>query len=483
MKQMIQISVLVFNSDGELFVKSKPRLGNGVDFLFEGPECEHAIVIQTYMQSTYGLSLERSEFIPSTARIPSTAGIPSTARIGTFTFSSCYGLESEKTYETALYFTQIDDHSLTYMSTKKLNELVGDIDENVCPWLRAIVNMFPNMYTNITTRQPNTTTVDLGNICRDDASLSTRHLMLEPFTYMRSIPGKGIRDKIVRFLGTYFNVPDTYIRQISRDIENLNCASLLLDDVQDGSTTRRGYPASHVVFGDALTINAGCYAMFKIIHDISQNYPISKQSKVYQIFLRTIVNSFHGQGTDIYWTSTNYIPTCTEYERMVDRETASLFKLAVSLAKCMGDDKETPELVDFFDTFALFFQIRDDYINAAHEEYWEKRGFFQDLDEGKYSYLVLILNQELQRHGDGHNFPVDFFNKGRKRENVTFEEKKGVYDLMMKYGVLDIVYDKLITLRTDLEHWGNTDSRMNECNKLIQLLYVKKAPRLIFSRH
>ena len=38
--------------------------------------------------------------------------------------------------------------------------------------------------------------------------------------------------------------------------------------------------------------------------------------------------------------------------------------------------------------FALFFQIRDDYINLTDPMYWKERGFCQDFDEQKISYLV-----------------------------------------------------------------------------------------------
>jgi geranylgeranyl diphosphate synthase, type III len=39
-------------------------------------------------------------------------------------------------------------------------------------------------------------------------------------------------------------------------ISMLHNASLMIDDIEDGSTLRRGEPAAHVVYGVPLTINA-----------------------------------------------------------------------------------------------------------------------------------------------------------------------------------------------------------------------------------
>ena len=41
----------------------------------------------------------------------------------------------------------------------------------------------------------------------------------------------------------------------------------------------------------------------------------------------------------------------------------------------------------------MFFQIRDDYINLTDKEYWKEKGFCQDLDEEKISYIITYFYQ------------------------------------------------------------------------------------------
>ena len=48
----------------------------------------------------------------------------------------------------------------------------------------------------------------------------------------------------------------------------LHNASLLLDDIEDGSELRRGAPTAHKVFGEALTINSANYLYFVALEKV-----------------------------------------------------------------------------------------------------------------------------------------------------------------------------------------------------------------------
>jgi geranylgeranyl pyrophosphate synthase len=41
-----------------------------------------------------------------------------------------------------------------------------------------------------------------------------------------------------------------------------------LDDIQDGSPSRRGYPSSHMVFGISQTVNSATYAYAKCLENV-----------------------------------------------------------------------------------------------------------------------------------------------------------------------------------------------------------------------
>jgi geranylgeranyl pyrophosphate synthase len=55
----------------------------------------------------------------------------------------------------------------------------------------------------------------------------------------------------------WLNVPDDTLRHIKGIIRKLHNASLLIDDIEDSSTMRRGQPVAHAIYGVPLTINCG----------------------------------------------------------------------------------------------------------------------------------------------------------------------------------------------------------------------------------
>jgi geranylgeranyl diphosphate synthase type 3 len=54
----------------------------------------------------------------------------------------------------------------------------------------------------------------------------------------------------------WFKVSDEKLNIIDEIIDMLHNASLLIDDIEDGSDLRRSSPAAHIIYGIPLTINA-----------------------------------------------------------------------------------------------------------------------------------------------------------------------------------------------------------------------------------
>ena len=80
--------------------------------------------------------------------------------------------------------------------------------------------------------------------------------ILSPYTYIDSLSGKKVRSKLIAALNYWFRVPQEKILIIDEVIGMLHNASLLIDDIEDGSELRRGARAAHTIYGVPLTINA-----------------------------------------------------------------------------------------------------------------------------------------------------------------------------------------------------------------------------------
>lgn len=83
-------------------------------------------------------------------------------------------------------------------------------------------------------------------------------------------------------------------------IELLHSASLIIDDIEDGSLQRRGQPCSHLVYGLDRSINAANLMYFLPFHKLlSTIEDPRKQLEVMKIFIEEMSVSHMGQAQDI----------------------------------------------------------------------------------------------------------------------------------------------------------------------------------------
>uniref|UniRef100_A0A6Q2YYE9 Geranylgeranyl pyrophosphate synthase n=1 Tax=Esox lucius TaxID=8010 RepID=A0A6Q2YYE9_ESOLU len=165
--------------------------------------------------------------------------------------------------------------------------------------------------------------------------------------------------------------------------EMLHNASLLIDDIEDNSTLRRGFPVAHSIYGVPSVINSANYVYFLGLEKVlTLEHP-----EAVRVFTRQLLELHCGQGLDIYWRDTYTCPTESQYRAMVLQKTGGLFGLAVGLMQLFSAwDRDLKPLLD---TLGLFFQIRDDYANLNSAEYSENKSFCEDLTEGKFSFPTI----------------------------------------------------------------------------------------------
>jgi len=163
----------------------------------------------------------------------------------------------------------------------------------------------------------------------------------------------------------------------------LHNASLLVDDVEDGSHLRRGNPVAHKIYGVAQTINCANYVYFLALQEL-QHIP---RPDLVQIFTDELINLHRGQGMDIYWRDAGLCPSEQEYLEMIGHKTGGLLRLAVKLMQaCSQNPVDYVPLVNIIGTL---YQIRDDYVNLRSTDYMKNKSFCEDLTEGKFSFPII----------------------------------------------------------------------------------------------
>jgi len=269
--------------------------------------------------------------------------------------------------------------------------------------------------------------------------------LYEPVKYYINIKGKNIRKHICNVLGKYFGIENKIINDVSNIIDVIHNASLVIDDIQDNSTLRRNNVCAHIQYGVALSLNSAYLTLFRVFVEMNNNEAIPE--KLRHKIVENIYYTHIGQGMDIYYTKEKIIPSLEDYNTMIEYKTGMLFITMLDMLmennKNVILNKNYEKLKKCVTNFALFFQIRDDYINLTDEAYWRERGFCQDFDEEKISYLITYCNEYKLKN-------YDIINELMTKKNKTHAEKVEILLLMNANGLLDIIYDKLVELKDSI---------------------------------
>lgn len=209
----------------------------------------------------------------------------------------------------------------------------------------------------------------------------------EPFRYLDANPGKEIRSRLMDAFNVWLQVPDDALQQVTHIVRRLHTASLLVDDVEDGSDLRRGLPTAHTIFGVAQTINTANYVYFQVFAEILRLPP--GDSEVQRLVADELVRLHRGQGMDLYWRDALVCPTEQEYVDMVLNKTGGLFRIAIKLMLAQRSVREVPDMIPLVNLIGILFQIRDDYVNLQDARLAQHKGYCEDLTEGKFSFPIL----------------------------------------------------------------------------------------------
>jgi len=177
-------------------------------------------------------------------------------------------------------------------------------------------------------------------------------------------------------------------------IELVHNGTIIIDDIEDNSSIRRGKPCLHKIYGEDIAINAGNALYFIPLRVImNSDFNISIKEKAFEIYSQEMINLHFGQSMDIFWHKGKKKEiTEKQYLQMVSLKTGTLARLSARLAALLsGKDEDTQEILGkMAETIGIGFQIQDDILDMTAKER-EKFGkaFGNDITEGKRSLMVI----------------------------------------------------------------------------------------------
>ena len=175
--------------------------------------------------------------------------------------------------------------------------------------------------------------------------------------------------------------------KLAAAVEFIHTATLLHDDVVDGSDLRRGKATANIVFGNPATVLVGDFLFTRAFELMVEDGSL----KVLKILSKA--SSVIAEGEVDQLTAQRQIETSEDrYLSIIGSKTAALFAAATRIAAVVAEKSEAEEraLEDFGRNLGIAFQLVDDAMDydSAAGEMGKDKG--DDFREGKMTLPVIL---------------------------------------------------------------------------------------------
>ncbi|MUV87345.1 polyprenyl synthetase family protein [Natronomonas sp. CBA1123] len=224
-----------------------------------------------------------------------------------------------------------------------------------------------------------------------------QHALADPIWDLLDRGGKRWRAVLfLLFVDAFGEDPEEFLEYATIP-EVLHNGTIIVDDVEDGATHRRGSPALHHTHGMDVALNAGNAMYFLPLKVITRNpadLPAETRLAAYEMLTFELNRTHLGQGMDICWHNEKEVRiTEPEYLEMCACKTGCLGRIVARLAAIVTENPDAEDAVaNYAEDMAVAFQIADDVLDVEHA--MEEGGSFgkgvgNDIREGKKTLMVI----------------------------------------------------------------------------------------------
>jgi geranylgeranyl pyrophosphate synthase len=251
---------------------------------------------------------------------------------------------------------------------------------------------------------------DLGRYVRDVDLGEFQRILIQPIREILDRKGKAWRSYTA--VVCYYALRGDKWRQDVIDVllglaEVIHVGSLIVDDVEDASPTRRGGPACHVAHGVPLAINAGTFCYF-VWQAWFARLDIAATAKlqIYEIYFEFMRMAHLGQALDIQGFTRGMAEeiVATGDVALLARQMKNVYLLKTGAPASVfarigaivagGGEAQVRAVGDLFEALGIAFQIMDDVQNLKGFQGDPKH--CEDLAQAKVTMPVLEAMRVLE---------------------------------------------------------------------------------------
>jgi geranylgeranyl pyrophosphate synthase len=211
--------------------------------------------------------------------------------------------------------------------------------------------------------------------------------------------GKRIRPTITILVGRMLEGEEDRLITLAAAIELLHTATLVHDDLIDGSLLRRGIPTLNSRWSPGATVLTGDFLFARAAKLASDTKSIS----VMDLFSRTLSTIVNGEITQLFSSNCNL--DRQDYFARIYAKTASLFEASACCAALIADvDGVTVEYIrQFGNNIGIAFQIVDDVFDFTGDQIKLGKPVGNDLRQGLITLPTICYVENHPEDGDAQD--------------------------------------------------------------------------------
>ncbi len=289
--------------------------------------------------------------------------------------------------------------------------------------------------------------------------------------YLSEGGGKRIRPIITLLSFKMLNAKKEIntIVKLACAVEFIHMATLLHDDVVDGSHLRRFKPTANKLWGSQASILVGDFLFSKAFQLMVQ----TKSLDCLEIISNASTIIIEGEVSQLVQLHSNVNIDESAYNKIINAKTAALFAASaeVGIFAAGGNEEQCKSMKEFGSNIGVIFQLIDDYLDYFGNELTLGKKIGDDFFEGKITLPIILLKKNVT---DLENKNIDdLFGKSNK----SSEDLNYLINLLNKYDVQTIILNKANNLTQ------NSLQYLNKFNDSIAKNYLIKLVKFISERH
>jgi octaprenyl-diphosphate synthase len=199
--------------------------------------------------------------------------------------------------------------------------------------------------------------------------------------------GKRMRPMLTLASGSLLGYPGTRHHKLAAAVEFIHTATLLHDDVVDGSGMRRGKRTANLIWGNPASVLVGDFLFSRAFELMVEDGSL----KVLRILSHASAVIAEGEVNQL--TAQRQIDTDEDhYLEIISAKTAALFAAACRVSPVVAEASEAAELAleCYGRNLGIAFQLSDDVIDYASDAATMGKGVGDDFRDGKMTLPVIL---------------------------------------------------------------------------------------------